>query len=132
MKELLRVTKALADENRLRLLVALQEGELCVCQLTELLELAPPTVSKHLTILHQAELLESRKQGRWVYYRLAGTKAPASVRKALALVRNNMMDDVQSHRDRLRLEKILERDPAELCLPKRRRPAPSGVRPVSR
>ena len=39
MKELLRVTKALADENRLRLLVALQEGELCVCQLTELLEL---------------------------------------------------------------------------------------------
>ena len=71
MKESLRVFRALADETRVRLLYALRHGELCVCQLIELTGLSPSTVSKHLSILRDAGLLDSRKEGRWVYYRLA-------------------------------------------------------------
>ncbi len=69
MKEIVAITKALADEGRIRCLAALRERELCVCQLIELLELAPSTVSRHMSILRQAGLVESRKTGRWVYYR---------------------------------------------------------------
>ena len=60
MDDLMDVLKALADENRLRALRALQGGELCVCRLIALLELAPSTVSKHLSILRAARLVESR------------------------------------------------------------------------
>ena len=84
MRDALRVCGALSDENRLRMLYALRHGELCVCQLIELMGLSPSTVSKHLSILRDAGLLDSRKNGRWVYYRMAdrpvfpilGKKAP--------------------------------------------------------
>jgi DNA-binding transcriptional ArsR family regulator len=64
------VTKALSDPNRVRAFMALRNGELCVCQIIELLALAPSTVSKHMSILKQAGLVDSRKDSRWVYYRL--------------------------------------------------------------
>ena len=60
MKDFLNITKALADENRLRMLLALQQGELCVCQITELMGLAMSTVSKHLSILYQAGRVNAR------------------------------------------------------------------------
>jgi predicted transcriptional regulator len=53
MRDLMKITKALADENRIRVLLALREGELCACQITELFGLAPSTMSKHLSILYQ-------------------------------------------------------------------------------
>ena len=68
MIEFLNVTKALAEENRLRILLALGVEELCVCQIIELLELAPSTVSKHMSVLKQARMVDSRKDGRWTYY----------------------------------------------------------------
>ena len=71
MKQALRVFGALSDESRLRMVYALRRGELCVCQLIDLMGLSPSTVSKHLSILRDAGLLDSRKKGRWVYYRLA-------------------------------------------------------------
>ena len=71
MKDALRVFGALSDETRLRMLYALRHGELCVCQLIDLMGLSPSTVSKHLSILRDAGLLDSRKEGRWVYYRMA-------------------------------------------------------------
>lgn len=71
MRDTLDVLKAVADATRLRALCALRGGELCVCQLTALLELAPSTVSKHLSILRSARLIENRKEGRWIYYRFS-------------------------------------------------------------
>ena len=59
MFEFLNITKALAEENRLRILIALENQDLCVCQLIELLKLAPSTVSKHVSILRQARLIGS-------------------------------------------------------------------------
>ena len=70
MLAFMNITKALADENRVRILAALKNRELCVCQIIDLLQLAPSTVSKHLSILRQARLLAVRKTGRWAYYRL--------------------------------------------------------------
>ena len=72
MKDVLSVTKALSDGNRLRTVMALRDMiELCVCQVTEMLGLAPATVSRHMSILQNAGLVESRKNGRWVFYRLS-------------------------------------------------------------
>ena len=62
------VIKALTDENRVRILMALRDRELCVCQITGMLDLSPSTTSKHLSILRQARLIESNKKGKWVYY----------------------------------------------------------------
>jgi len=76
MREFMAIAKALADESRTRVLMFLRGGELCVCQIVEMLGLAPSTVSKHMAILHQARLVESRKDGRWTYYRLPKEDAP--------------------------------------------------------
>ncbi len=115
MREFMNITKALADENRVRMLLALKGGELCVCQITELFELAPSTISKHLSILYQAGLAESRKEGRWIYYRLPGREAPASVRRALEWVAGSVNGEPRVAEDGARLKKILAMDPAELC-----------------
>ena len=109
------ITKALADETRVRVLLALRQGELCVCQITELFGFAPSTVSKHLSILFQAGLVESRKADRWVYYRLPGESAPAMVREALSWVEQSQAKDPQVLADHQQLKKILKQDPAELC-----------------
>ncbi len=117
MRHLVRTTKALADESRIRILGALRENELCVCQLIELLGLAPSTVSKHLSILRNARLIDSRKQGRWMYYRLAGADAPEQIAHALEWVFGALERTDQQAKDRLRLEEILKIDPEILCSP---------------
>jgi len=115
MREFMNLAKALADENRVRTLLALRGGELCVCQITELFGLAPSTVSKHLSILYQAGLVESRKDGRWIYYRLAAKGAPAAVRRALAWVTRSLEASPRIAGDAVRLKTILNTDPVELC-----------------
>jgi ArsR family transcriptional regulator, arsenate/arsenite/antimonite-responsive transcriptional repressor len=115
MRELMAITKALADANRVRILLALRGGELCVCQLVAFCALAPSTVSKHLSILYQAGLLESRKTERWVYYRLPGQQAPAVVRGALRWVTATLAGSAQILEDGDRLKTILKQDPKQLC-----------------
>jgi ArsR family transcriptional regulator, arsenate/arsenite/antimonite-responsive transcriptional repressor len=115
MRDFMKITKALADENRVRMLLALRRGELCVCQITELFGLAPSTVSKHLSILYQAGLAESRKDGRWIYYRLPGKEAPPAVRRAIEWVAQSVNGDERAAQDAARLKKILLMDPVALC-----------------
>ena len=115
MRHLVRTTKALADETRIRILGALQRRELCVCQLIELLGFAPSTVSKHLSILRNARLIASRKEGRWMYYRLAGENTPGQIPAALDWVLHSFVESGQYKRDNLRLEQILIIDPEVLC-----------------
>jgi DNA-binding transcriptional ArsR family regulator len=97
------------------MLLALRGGELCVCQITELFGLAPSTVSKHLSVLHQAGLVESRKTERWVYYRLAGPKPPLPVRLALEWTAKSVGSEERIAADAKQLQKILKIDPVELC-----------------
>ncbi len=66
--------KCLADETRLRCLLLLQrKGELCVCELTQALQMSQPKISRHLALLRTSHLLQDRRQGAWVYYRLHPT-----------------------------------------------------------
>lgn len=115
MRDLLAVVKALADETRMRIVTALDGHELCVCQIVELLELAPSTVSKHMSILKQARLVQSRKEGRWMHYRLAEKDAPPEVSEALAWVLNSLAGDAQVREDNGRLKEILGIDREALC-----------------
>lgn len=115
MREFMSLSKALADANRVRMVLALRKGELCACQLTELFGLAPSTMSKHLSILYQARLVNTRKDGRWVYYSLPGKEAPAPVRTALEWVKVSLATDPQAAADAKRLKQVLKIDPTELC-----------------
>lgn len=115
MREFMNITKALGDDKRVRALLALRNGELCVCQITELFGLAPSTISKHLSVLYHAGLVESRKEGRWIYYQLPGKQAPVEVREALAWIEKSLANTQQVAEDGQRLKKILKQDPAELC-----------------
>jgi len=119
MRDFLAITKALADESRLRALCALRGRELCVCQIIELLGLAPSTVSKHMSILWQARLVEGRKEGRWVYYRLAGEEAPHEAREALGWALKHMQRTGQAREDARRLKEILKVLPETLCKKRR-------------
>ena len=115
MREFMTITKALADEKRVRVLLALRGDELCVCQITELFGLAASTISKHLSILYQAGLVESRKDGRWIYYSLPAKGASAPAREAIRWVAKSLAGDPRIAEDAARLKKILVMDPAELC-----------------
>lgn len=109
------ITKALADENRIRLLLALRQGEICVCQLTELLGLAASTTSKHLSILYQAGLVDSRKDGRWMYYSLPRKGVDPSQRGVTRWLLAALADDPRIGEDAARLKQVLQMDPVELC-----------------
>jgi ArsR family transcriptional regulator len=97
MQTTLSITNALADSSRLRVFTALTtHDELCVCQVTKMLKLAPATVSRHMSILQNAKLVQSRKEGRWVYYRLSATVSPlllAWLAQALATAQEIRLDD---------------------------------------
>ena len=115
MKEFLGITKALSDENRVRALTALVGGELCVCQIIELLGLAPSTVSKHMAILHRAGLVETRKDGRWIYYRLAEEPHLPCVRQALTMTLECLGKDGRVRDDARTLKAIRKMTREELC-----------------
>ena len=115
LREVLEMHKALSDANRLRALIALDGKELCVCQITELLQLAPSTVSKHLSILKQAHLVDMRKVGRWIYYRLSDHNTNTVSAEYIRLLEKSFSNDPQIKDDRKRLKEILKIDPDILC-----------------
>jgi DNA-binding transcriptional ArsR family regulator len=115
MREFMAITKALSDPNRVRILLALRRGELCVCQITELFGFSPSTISKHLSILHRAGLIMSRKAERWVYYRLPDKAAPVAVREALAWVYKSLAKTDEAAADAKKLKRILKTDLAVIC-----------------
>ncbi|MBI4778000.1 metalloregulator ArsR/SmtB family transcription factor [Candidatus Desantisbacteria bacterium] len=70
MKNELKLFKALSNQTRLRIMVLLSEKELCVCQLEWALGLTQVKVSRHLTVLKNAELVQDRREGLWIFYSL--------------------------------------------------------------
>lgn len=111
MFEVLTMIKAMSDENRLRILMALRGKELCVCTLTELLNLAPSTTSKHLSILKQARLIESVKDGKFVYYRLTmpDSKSFELVGSALTWLEESLKETPQVKTDEAMLKEIIDK-----------------------
>ncbi|KPJ84906.1 MAG: ArsR family transcriptional regulator [Spirochaetes bacterium DG_61] len=70
MKSYLNILKCLGDANRLRILLMLEIRPLCVCEISEVLNIALSTISAHLKLLKSSGLIEDEKDGRWVIYRL--------------------------------------------------------------
>ncbi|HEX9083015.1 MAG TPA: metalloregulator ArsR/SmtB family transcription factor [Holophagaceae bacterium] len=71
--------KALAHPVRLRILAMLRNGELCVCEITDVVGLAPSTISQHLSDLRRAGFVTERKEGRWVHYGLSLESFPQAL-----------------------------------------------------
>ena len=112
VEQTLNIAKALADGSRMRVIAALMSrDELCVCQITEMLQLAPATVSRHMTILQHARLVQSRKDGRWVFYRLL-KPFPEPLQQWL---QQSLAESREIEEDSKRLQDILSCNPDDLC-----------------
>ena len=114
MREFLSITKALGDESRVRALMAVKNGELCLCQIIEILGLSPATVSKHMNILHQAGLVHRRKDGKWHFYRLAGERDSPVARRALDWALHELDGDPTVREDTRRVRRVRRQDLEEL------------------
>ncbi len=101
-----RVFKALSDPNRIRIVKMLEERELCVCEVREILGLSTSTVSKHLSILRDADMIVDAKDGKWVNYKLNGSSDSVLIRAQLALMKNSFNDDEQVCSDRKNIHKV--------------------------
>ncbi len=117
--------KAIGDPTRTRILKLLEAGGLCVCQVQAVLGLAPSTVSKHLTVLKLAGLVEDRRDGKWIEYALAGESRNPHASAVLALL-GALERDPAVLADRRRLREIKAIPLVELCaLPAARVPVPA-------
>ncbi len=95
--------KGLADPTRLRIAILLYGCELCVCDLTDILALPQPTISRHMGNLKVAGLVEDRRDGRWVYYRLTETPVLKDLRPYFELLAAE--EPFLSDREKLRIRK---------------------------
>ncbi len=112
LKDTTRLFKALAHPARIRILAMLRGGELCVCQLTAVLGLAPSTVSAHLTELRRADLLHERKEGRWVYLFLP---AGSPLEELLDAVWRRVEGDPTVAEDTEKAERLRRLGPEKVC-----------------
>jgi len=110
MRDVLSITKALGDETRVRALLSVQDGELCLCQIIAVLGLAPSTVSKHMNVLQQARLVERRKRGKWQFYRLADGRDGPAARRALEWIRSELRDDPIIRMDARRIREVRKKN----------------------
>ncbi len=104
MNELVAIFKALSDETRLRIIKLLEQGELCVCDITAALDMVQPKVSFHLSTLKEAGLIKDRKQGKWTHYSLNDKDL---FRRMLILSACERMQDGTITGDRKRLDSFL-------------------------
>lgn len=114
MREVLSIVKALGDESRLRALMAVKDGELCLCQIIQVLGLSPATVSKHMAILEQAGLVTRTRKGKWRFYRPADESASRAVKRALEWVLGELRHDPRVNEDARNIRKVRRRDLEEL------------------
>ncbi len=96
--------KSLADETRLRCVALLQRrGELCVCELTQALQMSQPKISRHLALLRSSGLLVDRRQGLWIYYRI-NPNLPAWAHSAIACSIDGIAERAEFQQDWERLQ----------------------------
>ena len=91
--------------------MSLRGETLCVCRIIKLLGLAPSTVSKHLLILRQADLIAAEKKGRWMYYRLSSDID----RQFFKWLQSSLAEDEKICADTKSIKSIMKEDPESLC-----------------
>ncbi|MBI5590256.1 MAG: winged helix-turn-helix transcriptional regulator [Deltaproteobacteria bacterium] len=124
MKNTLSLLKALSDQNRLRVVAALlSTHEICACQIKELLKITGATVSRHLALLIRAGLVDSRKEGRWVYYRLR--KDRPDVKALISWLKQEIGNADVVKADRLMLDETGSCELIETCRKQSRRDSDS-------
>lgn len=103
VEELTQLGQAIADPTRVRVLTALRRSELCVCELVDALEVSQSTLSSHLQVLRQIGMVNTRKEGRWIYYSLNKRKA-ALMDAIFSLFKKGIRSDRRLIRDIQRIE----------------------------
>jgi len=106
MRQIIKIFKALSDSNRLRIIKMLEVKPLCVCEITEILQLANSTVSKHLSILRDADLILDKKDGKWVNYALNTHISDDVKRQVLDLLKDGLPKDDLISRDRTKVKRV--------------------------
>jgi ArsR family transcriptional regulator len=114
MKTTARIFKALSETIRLRILALLIEGERCVCDLMAVLNLPQSTVSRHLATLRTSGWIKGRRQGLWMYYRLAETDNPVQ-QLTLELLRRELVALHQGKTDQEALNAYLATKTEATC-----------------
>jgi ArsR family transcriptional regulator, arsenate/arsenite/antimonite-responsive transcriptional repressor len=95
-ERLAEIASALSEPHRLRLLGMLVHGEQCLCDLTDRIELVSSTVSNHMAILKRAGLVEARKEGRWMHFRLTDTSADTPAATLLLWALEHLPDTLKN------------------------------------
>ena len=108
MKTTSKLFKALSDETRLRILKMLEARPLCVCEIQHVLKGSQPNVSHHLKTLSEAGLVESKKDGLWIDYRLPDKPSTPLHAAALSLVKKSLRNEQTVKKDR-NVVKIVDR-----------------------
>ncbi len=106
MKELIKIFKALSDPNRLRVVKMLERRSLCLCEIAVVLNLAASTVSKHLSILREADLIRDHKDGKWVNFHLNKETSARYARELLGFLEKNFPDDDIIRRDAQHVQRV--------------------------
>jgi len=114
VQELVAIARALGDPTRIRIVAALRNGELCVCELADALDISQSSLSSHLQICRQVGVLTTRKESRWIYYSLSTRYAPL-IEKIFSELQTVRRDE-QLHRDARRLKKRLQMREGGRCV----------------
>ncbi len=119
MENLLTILKAMSDKNRLRIFNALLSyDELCACQITELLQVAGATASRHLSLMVNAGILKNRKNGRWIYFRINNEER--SLDPMFKWVKQKLENSEQIKKDHDKLQRIALIPCEDLCREQRK------------
>jgi ArsR family transcriptional regulator len=116
--------KALADRTRLRLISLIGDSEVCVCFFVAILKTSQPKISRHLAYLRRAGIVKSRREGKWMHYRLAEPPDEHAAR-IFREVRASLADHPEFQRDREKLLNVC--CAAQLPVQLRRAPRPLGL-----
>lgn len=114
MDNLLKIFKSLSDKNRMRIVKMLQVRSLCVCEITVVLGLSMSTVSAHLSLLKKAGLIDSFKDGRWIYHKLIKNPSSQEIASILPLLNYWLNEDEVIKNDFERL-KTVDRETSITC-----------------
>ena len=110
MRDLMRVLKAVADKNRMRILKMLEKKKMCVCELAAVLEIRQPSVSKHLSLLKNAGLIQDERNGQWIDYSLCTEKINKYIPVMQSTIKGWLNDDAVIKKDLQKTKTLCRKD----------------------
>src|SRR6516165_5101558 len=114
VRELIAIARALGDPTRIRVMAALRNGELCVCELVDALDISQSSLSSHLQICREVGVVTTRKESRWIYYSLSAGYAPLI--ETIFSELQTLGRDEQLRQDHRRLKKRLQMREGGRCV----------------